>query len=79
MLFRSEPYKGEILPHWRFKQGFDLKAWFETAERTDVVMLLTGKDALPYLRDGPIADADSFAAANAAFGDEFLLYALWFN
>ena len=68
-----------LLPHWRFKQGFDLKAWFETAERTDVVMLLTGKDALPYLRDGPIADAASFAAANAAFGDEFLLYALWFN
>ena len=47
---------GELLmPHWRFKQGFDLKAYFETATRTDLVMLLTGYGALPFLKDGPIA------------------------
>lgn len=68
-----------LIPHWRFAQGFDLKAFFETAERTDLIMLLTGQGALPYLRDGPIADADSFAAANAVFGDNFFNYALWFN
>src|SRR5690606_22384511 len=28
-----------LLPHWRFKQGFDLKAYFETATETDLVML----------------------------------------
>src|SRR5690606_24117120 len=27
-----------LIPHWRFKQGFDLKSYFETAERTDLVM-----------------------------------------
>jgi hypothetical protein len=71
---------GELLvPHWRFKQGFDLKAYFETAMRTDMVMLLTGYDALPYLRDGPIADADSFAAGNRVFGSRFPDYAFWFN
>jgi len=68
-----------LLPHWRFARGFDLKAYFETAERTDVVLLLTGQDALPFLKDGPIADQDSFAAANAAFGEAFFNYALWFN
>ncbi|MFY8030879.1 MAG: hypothetical protein ACOVO5_03505, partial [Devosia sp.] len=71
---------GELLiPHWRFKQGFDLNAYFETATRTDFVMILSGYGALPYLRDGPIATADSFAEANRVFGDNLLGYAFWFN
>lgn len=71
---------GELLvPHWRFRQGFDLKAYFETAERTDFVMLLTGYDAMPFIKDGPVATAESFAAANRVFGDEFLGYVFWFN
>ena len=71
---------GELLvPHWRFKQGFDLKAYFETATETDLVMLLTGQDALPYLKAGPIADAQSFAEANRVFGTDWINYAFWFN
>jgi hypothetical protein len=71
---------GELLvPHWRFKQGFDLKLYFETAERTDLVMLFTGSGALPYLRDGPIADEQSFAEANQTLGYDWLTYAFWFN
>lgn len=71
---------GELLvPHWRFKQGFDLRAYFESATHTDLVMLLTGYDALPFLKDGPVASAESFAAANRVFGDQFLGYAFWFN
>ena len=71
---------GELLvPHWRFKQGFDLKAYFETATRTDFVMLLTGYAAVPYIKEGPVASAESFAAANKVFGDEFLGYVFWFN
>ena len=68
-----------LLPHWRFRQGFDLKAYFETATRTDLVMLLTGMGALPYLKDGPIANAEVFAAANRAFGENLIGYAFWFN
>jgi hypothetical protein len=68
-----------LIPHWRFKQGFDLKAYFETAERTDFVMILTGYGALPFLKDGPIATADSFAEANRVFGDNLFGYAFWFN
>src|SRR5690606_38876307 len=72
--------EGELLvPHWRFRQGFDLKAYFETATRTDIMMLLTGYDALPYLREGPVATAESFAAANRVFGNELLGYVFWFN
>ncbi|HEV7275340.1 MAG TPA: hypothetical protein VGN80_03545 [Devosiaceae bacterium] len=68
-----------LLPHWRFERGIDLAAYFEGAERTDLVMLLTGHDALPFLADGPIASAESFAAANRVFGDRLPNYALWFN
>jgi hypothetical protein len=71
---------GELLvPHWRFKQGFDLKAYFETATETDFVMILTGLGAVPFLRDGPVASAESFAEANTVFGDQWLGYAFWFN
>lgn len=71
---------GELLiPHWRFQKGFDLKAYFEDATRTDLVMLITGHDALPFLKDGPVATADSFAEATAVFGDALWGYAFWFN
>jgi len=68
-----------LVPHWRFTKGFDLHAYFTAATRTDLVMLLTGLDAVPFLRDGPVANADSFAAANRVFGENFLGYAFWFN
>ncbi|MBU1304256.1 MAG: hypothetical protein KKF33_01890 [Alphaproteobacteria bacterium] len=68
-----------LIPHWRFTQGFDLAAYFAEAERTDLVLLMTGQAAVPYLRDGPVADADSFAAANRVFGDRIIDYGFWFN
>ena len=76
----DEILAGELLlPHWRFSQGFDLNAYFETATETDIVMLLAGQGALSFLKDGPIADADSFAEGNRAFGDNWPNFAIWFN
>jgi hypothetical protein len=68
-----------LLPHWRFKQGFDLKAYFETAKQTDLVMIITGYGALPFIRDGPIASGDDFREAQQAFGSNWLGWGLWFN
>lgn len=76
----DEILAGELLlPHWRFRQGFDLNAYFETATETDIVMLLAGQGALPFLKEGPIADADSFAEGNRVFGDNWPNFAIWFN
>lgn len=68
-----------LVPHWRFAQGFDLTAYFETATETDLVMLIAGQGALPFIKDGPVADAESFAEANRVFGTEWLNYVFWFN
>lgn len=68
-----------LMPHWRFAKGFDVKAYFETATSTDLVMLLDGYDALPFLKDGPVATADSFGPLNRAFGGGWPGYAFWFN
>ncbi len=68
-----------LLPHWRFRRGFDLNAYFATATETDIVMLLAGQGALPFLREGPIADADSFAEGNRVFGENWPDFAIWFN
>ena len=68
-----------LIPHWRFKQGFDLRAYFETAKETDLVMILTGMGAVPFLRDGPIASGQDFRAIQEAFGSDWLGYAFWFN
>lgn len=71
---------GELLiPHWRFRQGFDLEAYFESATRTDAVMIFTGYGALPFLKEGPIADAEAFRQGLAVFGENFPGFALWFN
>lgn len=73
--------KGDLLlPHWRFSGvGFDLDRYFKEAERTDLVLLLTGYDALPFLREGKVVNAEDFAAANAVFGDAIWGYVFWFN
>lgn len=68
-----------LLPHWRFSQGFSLKTFFETSTETDVVMLFAGQGALPYLQDGPVADAASFAELNRVMGDDWPMFAAWFN
>ncbi|MET3924767.1 hypothetical protein [Devosia sp. 2618] len=76
----DEVFAGQLLiPHWRFNKGFDLKAYFETATETDLVLLITGSGALPYLKDGPVANAESFAEGNRVFGADWLNYAFWFN
>ena len=68
-----------LLPHWRFAKGFDLAKYFTSATRTDLVLLITGYDALPFLADGPVASADSFAEANRVFGDALWIFAVRAN
>ncbi len=68
-----------LIPHWRFQRGFDVDAYVETATRTDPVLLISGHDAVQFLRDGPVMDDQTFADFNRSFGWQWLGYAFWFN
>jgi hypothetical protein len=68
-----------LVPHWRFRQGFDVKAYFETATETNLVMILTGMGALPFLAEGRVATPEDFQAIQDAFGSDWVGYAFWFN
>lgn len=68
-----------LVPHWRFTQGVNLRTYFETATRSDLIMLFTGHDALPFLDEGPIANANDFREMNEVMGDDWPLFAIWFN
>lgn len=69
----------KLAPHWRYRRGFDLGAVFTDPRPFDLVLWITGHAALPYLKDGPIAAADSWRQWQRAFGGQFLAYAVWFN
>ncbi len=69
----------KLLPHWRFAKGVDLRRAFAEAERFDLVLWVAGQGVLPFLADGPVADGESLAAAERAFGGDLLTYAFWFN
>src|SRR5262249_12257749 len=67
-----------LVPHWRFARGIDAKAFFETPRSFDLMMLVTGSGAVPFLRDGPISSRERWAEITRAFEENFFLYALWF-
>jgi len=69
----------QLVPHWRFTRGIDAKKFFDEPQTLDLVMLLTGAGAVPYLQDGPIASSQRWGEITKAFEDNFFAYALWFN
>ena len=69
----------KLIAHWRFRQGFDLKAFFENPRPFDLVLWITGHGAVPYLRDGPLVSSDTTRQWQMMFGGNFLAYAFWFN
>ncbi len=72
--------KGEmLLPHWRFRQGFDLRAMFLQPQTFDPVMMAHGSGVIAYLDDGPIADSGVWNRAVAVFGGDFFRYFVFIN
>ncbi len=72
--------QGELLvPSARFGRGTNMKKFFETAKRFDLVMFITGPGVVPYLQEGPKMDQRMMRALNNPFGRNFNAYAIWFN
>lgn len=68
-----------LVPHWRYRQGIDLKAVFTAPRPLDLVLWGTGHAALPYLKDGPQMSRASWNQWQRIFAGQFLTYAIWFN
>jgi hypothetical protein len=69
----------KLLGHWRFAKGINVRRFFTEAKSFDLVMLLTGAAALPFLEEGTLVDMTSWAELTAPFGANFMNYGVWFN
>ena len=68
-----------LVPHWRFEKGIDLRKFFEEPQTFDLVMLLAGAGAVPFLVDGNVASPERWTEITRAFEGSFFSYAIWFN
>jgi len=70
-----------LLPHFRITgKGMDMKRFFEEPQTFDLVPIITGPGAVPYLAEGRILTWDEFNAIQSQFGGSgFFTFALWFN
>jgi hypothetical protein len=69
----------KLLPHWRFDEGLNVRRMFEQSPGFDLVLLIAGTDAVPWLEAGPVSTGADWNSLMWAFGGNFLGYALWFN
>ncbi|MBN9008733.1 MAG: hypothetical protein J0H63_00915, partial [Rhizobiales bacterium] len=69
----------KLVPHWRFRQGFNLAKVFEEPRPFDIVLWVTGPAALPYLQDGPIGTSQDWNGLAEVFEGSFGIYMAWFN
>jgi hypothetical protein len=72
--------KGEkLLPHWRFTKGINLRRIFLEPTTFDLVLLIQGSAAIPYLEDGVMTQQDTWQRINGLLAGNFIGFALWFN
>lgn len=69
----------KLLAHWRFNKGFNVKRFFEESKQVDMVLIIAGVDAVPFLEDGPISTSADWEGLTSLFRSNFLGYAIWFN
>jgi hypothetical protein len=69
----------KLIPHWRFEGGINLRRFFLEPRTFDIVLLVQGSAAIPYIEQGELTTQDTWNDITRAFGRNFLSYAVWFN
>jgi hypothetical protein len=69
----------KLVPHWRLRQGINIRRVFEEPQPFDFVLWITGPAALPYLEDGPVVTNEEWGRITDSFGGSFGVFAVWFN
>lgn len=74
-LFFNSPRDVPVHP----ELGINVRRIFTEPRRLDLALWLQGTGLQPYLETGDRTDAKTWMEITDAFGDEFLLFLLWFN
>ncbi|MGI9522955.1 MAG: hypothetical protein ACR2PG_15055 [Hyphomicrobiaceae bacterium] len=69
----------KLIPHWWFDEGINLRRMFLEPHTFDIVLLIHGFAAVPYLEKGPVTDQETWREITQVFGGDFLRYFIWFN
>lgn len=69
----------KLLPHWRFDRGINLRRIFLEPSTFDIVLLIQGSAALPYLEEGELTSDETWRRITEVFGGDLFRYAIWFN
>lgn len=72
--------KGEkLLPHFRFTKGINLRRIFTEPRPFNLILLIQGTAALPYLEDGELTNQQTWMLMMQLLGGDFFRYFIWFN
>ncbi len=70
----------KLLPHLRFSKGINLRRFFEQARHFDLVMFLSGPNAVAYFETGKeVTSQRTWDALTRPFGRNFGLFMVWLN
>jgi hypothetical protein len=69
----------KLLPHWRFYRGINMRRMFLEPSTFDIVLLIQGSAAVPYLEEGELTTSQTWRQITRVFGGDFFRYFIWFN
>ncbi|KAF0170703.1 MAG: Uncharacterized protein FD162_3421 [Rhodobacteraceae bacterium] len=72
----------KLIPHWRVatkRRGINLRRLFDEPAALDLVLLLQGSAALPYLEDGETVQTSTVDTVFNLMGSGLIGYFFWFN
>ena len=70
----------KLLPHWRFDgRGINLRRLFLEPRTFDLLLLIQGAGAIPYLEEGDLTTGETWGDINRLLDNELMGYAIWFN
>lgn len=69
----------KLLPHFRFEKGINLRRIFTEPRSFDIILMIQGSAALPYLEEGELTHASTWMQMTRLLGGDFFRYFIWFN
>jgi hypothetical protein len=69
----------KLIPHWRFDEGINMRRLFLEPSTFDIVLLIQGSAALPYLEEGELTAGETWNQITRLLGGDFFRYFIWFN